>query len=572
MKPICASWAWTRTNTGTAAATSSPPPGPQELILADFLDEALERLARGEAVSVPQLLARTPELIQQGERLLANAQTLLEGREALAECARLLQSDLLSLEADEAPDPEPPPDSAPLPDPLPGEFRIRRRLGAGAFGTVWLADDLYLGRPVALKTVRPPAAPERAALWLRQLRAEARLLATLHHRNIVQVYAWREAPTGEHYLVLQYVPGGSLADRVGREGPLPWAPAARYVADVAEGLLAVHARDVVHRDVKPANILWDPEADEALLTDFGISVRIVECDTKGGTPFYMPPEAFEGVVSPAQDVYALAASLFWLTTGSVPFPGPTAADVKAQARRGLADPEPRFTVLPAPLEDLIRAGLAAEQARRPSLAEFVASLRGALNQLLADSLLVPGGPAAPAPVQVRLTVSRQADRYTFVPVATTRPVQSRLLRDIRHVPPEAERADVRTGDRLRIEAEADRAGYLTVFNIGPSGNLNLLLPHEPSHGLAAVEPGRPVPILDVELTPPAGRERLFALWTRAPLPLSREELRHVAERGELPVSGPYRATRDMTRVQEWVQNLGPQDRQAAVLELNHHAQ
>src|SRR5205085_11797703 len=144
------------------------------------------------------------------------------------------------------------------------------------------------------------------------------------HRNVTQVYAWREAAarsdaaSREHCLVLQYIPGGSLADRVGREGPLPWQLAARYVADVAEGLLEVHARGIVHRDVKPANILWDPEADEALLTDFGISARLADASTAAGTPFYMPPEAFAGRTGPAQDVYGLAASLFWLLTASVP--------------------------------------------------------------------------------------------------------------------------------------------------------------------------------------------------------------------------------------------------------------
>jgi hypothetical protein len=129
--------------------------------------------------------------------------------------------------------------------------------------------------------------------------------------------------------------------------------------------------------------------------------------------------------------------------------------------------------------------------------------------------------------------------------------------------------DLRTGDVLRVEAEADRAGFLTVFNVGPTGNLNPLLPAVPGRGPAAVEPGRRVPILDVELTPPAGRERLFALWTREVLELDRGELRRLAEEGELPVSEPYRATRDMARIQELVGGLEPSDWQVAVLELDH---
>jgi serine/threonine protein kinase len=396
------------------------------------------------------------------------------------------------------------------------------------------------------------------------------VLASVRHRNVVQVYAWRETSAGEYYLVLQYVPGGSLADRVRQEGPLPWAMAARYIADVAEGLLAVHARGVVHRDVKPANILWNPETDEALLTDFGISARMSDRGEVGGTPFYMPPEAFDGVVSPSQDVYGLAASLFWLVTGSVPFPGRTPDEILSRARRGLPSPDPRCVDLPGALERLVRDGLAAEGPRRPGLRDFAAALRGTLNHLLADSLLLAGGPARPPAARVRLTVSRQVGRHTFAPVAVSQPLPERLLRDVRVVPREPERVDLRTGDVLRAEAEADLAGFLTVFNIGPTGNLNPLLPADPGRGPAAVQPGQPVPVLDVELTPPAGRERLFALWTREPLGLNREELRRLAEEGEWPVSQPYRATRDMARIQELVGRLGPSDWQAAVLELDHH--
>jgi serine/threonine protein kinase len=552
------------------SAWEEPPAEPQELALADLLDRALDRVFQGQVPSARSLLAGVPGLVEQGERLVDALVAILGPGRALREQARLLETDLLALAADGASASVPAADPDQLPDPLPGEFRVRRRLGAGAFGTVWLAEDLHLARYVALKTVRPPDPPDLAARWLEQLRGEARVLASVRHRNVVQVYAWREAPAGEHYLVLQYVPGGSLADRVRQEGPLPWATAARYIADVADGLLAVHARGVVHRDVKPANILWNPETDEALLTDFGIAARMSDRGEVGGTPSYMPPEAFDGVVGPSQDVYGLAASLFWLVTGSVPFPGRTPDEILSRVRRGLPAPDPRCVDLPAALEGLIRDGLAGERSRRPGLREFASALRTSLNQLLADSLLLAQDAAARPLVQVRLTVSRQVDRHTFVATGTNRPAPERFLRDMRVVPREPERVDLRTGDVLRIEAEADRAGFLTVFNVGPTGNLNALLPAEPARGPAAAEPGRPVPVLDVELTPPAGRERLFALWTREALGLNREELRRLAEEGELAVSEPYRATRDMARIQELVGRLGPSDWQAVVLEVDHH--
>ncbi len=144
------------------------------------------------------------------------------------------------------------------------------------------------------------------------------------------------------------------------EGPLDWQRAARYVADVGEGLLEVHARGIVHRDVKPANILWDPRRDEALLTDFGVAARLADPAAVAGSIPYMAPEAFDGRVSPSLDVYSLAATFFHLVTGSAPFPSSRIADLKKEIGRGLPDPDPRCIGLPEPLERIIRDGLAAD--------------------------------------------------------------------------------------------------------------------------------------------------------------------------------------------------------------------
>jgi serine/threonine protein kinase len=544
-------------------ARDEPPAEPQEIVLADLLDRALDSILQGKAPSVRSLIASDPETVAQGERLLNGLWGILGPGRSLREQSRLLESELLALAADSRSDVAPLADAGQLPDPFPGEFRVRRRLGAGAFGTVWLAEDLHLARYVALKTVRPPELPELAARWLEQLRAEARALASVRHRNVVQVFAWREALPGEHYLVLQYVPGGSLADRVRQQGPLPWALAARYVADVAEGLLAVHARGIIHRDVKPANILWNPDTDEALLTDFSVAARRGDGGEGGGTPSYMPPEAFDGVVGFGQDVYGLAASLFWLVTGSVPFPGRTPDEVLSRARRGLPSPDPRCVDLPAALERLIRDGLAAERSRRPELRDFATALRGTLNRLLADSLLLTGDPARQPAAQVRLTVSRQVGRHTFVPVAASHPLPERLLRDVRLVPREPDRVEVRTGDRLRIEVEVDRPGYVTVFNVGPTGNLTRL--HPPPGGRPAVaEPRRPLRIGGTVLTPPAGSERLVAVWSREPLTVRLEDVL-----GQVSAPGPYRATRDIALLEESVHELPAEARHAAVVELDH---
>jgi serine/threonine-protein kinase len=546
--------------------TTDPPPGaepfgPDEIRLADFLDEAFALYARGALVRPAELLADSPALVGAGERLLADARDLFGAAVGLRGWSSLLHSAAL----------EPPAlPAGPAPaDPFPGAFRLLRRLGQGAFGGVWLAEDLHLKREVALKMILPAGPPAEGDRRLDRLRDEARLLAAVRHPNVVPVLAWQEGrdESGARVaaVVMRYVAGGSLADRVRREGPLHWATAVRYLADVAVGLRAVHAAGLVHRDIKPANILWDADSDEALLTDFGLAARLAEAAGRAGTPFYMPPEALEGRVGPDQDVYGLAASLFWLVTGWVPFPAADLTHLAKHVRRGLPDPDPRCVDLPRPVERLIRAGLAAEPSGRPSLDDFAARLRGALNHLLADTLPASGvRPASP----LRLTVSRQAGGQTFVPVATSRPGPERLVRDLRRVPREPDRVDLRTGERVRLEVEADRPGYVTVFNVGPTGNLNLLYPDNPA-APAAVAPGRPLHVLDVALTPPAGTERLFALWSREPLPLRLEELASLAAGAGLPAAGPYRATRDMKRLQESVRELPAEAWDAAVVELNH---
>jgi hypothetical protein len=464
--------------------------------------------------------------------------------------------------ATEAPTPLP----API-DPFPGEFALQRRLGHGAFGEVWLARDLSpLARQVALKFLRLTGSPDHQQQALAVLQNDARILASLRHPNIVQVHAWRQtASSPGPCLVLQFVPGGSLADRVRRRGPLPWQLAGRYIADVADGLLVVHDRGIIHRDVKPANILHDPESDEALLTDFGIAARLADSGTIAGTPLYMAPEAFRGDVSPALDVYGLAASLFWLITGSTAFDGRDRRELVRNVERGLPTHDPRLAALPASLEELIRGSLAADPAARPALAHFARRLRGSLNLLLADCLTLP----AAAGVNLRLLVSRQADPFTCVPVAQAASSSEQVLRDLTRVPRRPERVTLHTGDRVRLEVESDQPGYVTVFNVGPTGNLNLLYPGEPGVVPPLLPARRSLHIMDVELTPPTGQERLFALWTRRPLPLRLEELRSLVEHGSLPVTGAYRATRDMVRVQQSMNALPPEDRHAVVLELDH---
>ena len=307
---------------------------------------------------------------------------------------------------------------------LPG-YRVYKYLGAGAFGEVWLAQDLNLPRVVAAKTLKLGVTSNGRAKALEALRQDAHLMTQVEHPNVVRVHAWLTVHD-HHYLVMQYVSGGSLSDLVKSEGPLDWQRAARYVADVGEGLLEVHARGIVHRDVKPANILWDPRTDEALLTDFGVAARLADLANIAGSIPYMAPEAFDGRVSPSLDVYSLAATFFHLVTGSAPFPSSRIADLKEEISRGLPDPDPRCEGLPEPLERIIRDGLTAD-VESPAQPEGLRlppswSLEPAHRRFLRDgppTRLVPSLDRASP--RRRLEASRRTDH-------DTRPAQARPRR------------------------------------------------------------------------------------------------------------------------------------------------
>lgn len=579
----------------------------------------------------------------------------------------------LGLVGRSSPDPEVPRE-APVIDPFPGEFRPLRLLGEGAFGKVWLAEDLALGRPIALKAVKPRGTDRENEQVLGLLRSEAKRMAEIRHPNVVGVLAWRTGTDGEHYLILEFIPGGSLQERIKAEGRLDWSLATRYIADVGEALKHVHQRSIIHRDIKPANILWDERSDEAVLSDFGISARLATARnsdagtpkpqgpddgprfndpsaldrTIAGTPAYMAPEAFDGEVSPALDVYSLASTLFHLVTGEVPFPAKRLNELRDMIKKGLPVPEPRFERVPEPLEQLIRQALQHQPEHRPRLVEFAQALRVELNRLLVDQLAMVATQTLPpiistipaiglestmaipaaAPIgrvgssvgsytssrsepstrsvghwgppepmdshsnsrsepstrlgpeieaaSLRLIVSRQTSAGVFEPIPVTAHASGRVeqtLRDLQRVPAAPREVQLRTGERARIEVEMSEPGHLTVFNIGPTGNLNLLYPVEigAERVAAALNAtrGRPLHILDVELVPPAGVERLFAIWSRQPFPFDPESLLQVARSSG--VSTAYAATRDMRRVIQRVGEIPVAERQVAVLSLVHQS-
>jgi tRNA A-37 threonylcarbamoyl transferase component Bud32 len=249
-----------------------------------------------------------------------------------------------------------------------GAIEVRREIGRGGMGVVYEGLDLTLYRPVAVKVLSPHLLGDAAARE-RFLR-EARAAAALTHEHVVTIHAV-DQHAGVPYLLLQYVAGESLAERLTREVKLPVADVARIGGQIARGLAAAHARGLIHRDVKPANVLLDAETGAVRLTDFGLA-KVVGGETitgvgvVAGTPAYMSPEQAAGEpVDARSDLFSLGVVLYAAATGKPPFDGDSPHAVLFQIReatpRPLAEADP---TLPAWFCAIVDRLLEKEPARR----------------------------------------------------------------------------------------------------------------------------------------------------------------------------------------------------------------
>ena len=203
-----------------------------------------------------------------------------------------------------------------------GHYEVLEVLGRGGFGIVFRAFDEVLHRVVAVKVLTPQLAltsPARKR-FLREARASARV----RHENVVQVYAVEESPLP--HLVMEYVPGETLQQRLDRAGPLDLPEAVQVGAQIAEGLAAAHATGLVHRDVKPANVLLEPgSAPRVKITDFGLAraaddASLTQSGLVAGTPMFMAPEQARGErVDHRADLFSLGSVLYTVCTGRPPF-------------------------------------------------------------------------------------------------------------------------------------------------------------------------------------------------------------------------------------------------------------
>lgn len=201
-----------------------------------------------------------------------------------------------------------------------GRYRLREAIGSGGMGQVWLAADDMLGRNVAVKEVTTPDAGEFATV--QQSLREARSAASLNHPNVVQIHDILH--TDRPWIVMEYVPSRSLYDVVVRDGPLGPREAARVGLGMLAGLRAAHSAGIIHRDIKPQNVLIGHDG-RVVLTDFGLAVRQRDGRTGRaealiGSPQYIAPERLRvGASTPATDMWSLGATLYAAVEGRAPY-------------------------------------------------------------------------------------------------------------------------------------------------------------------------------------------------------------------------------------------------------------
>ncbi|PPK69633.1 serine/threonine-protein kinase [Actinokineospora auranticolor] len=300
-----------------------------------------------------------------------------------------------------------------------GRYRLERRIGSGAMGVVWQGVDERLNRPVAVKKLLlSPGLPEdEAEEAVARCMREGRIAARLHHPNAIAVFDVVDED-GVPCLIMEYLPSVSLAIALAERGPLDPVETARIGTQVAAALAAAHAAGIVHRDIKPGNILLGDDGS-VKITDFGISratddVTVTKTGLIAGTPAYLAPEVAVGRdPSAASDVFSLGSTLYAATEGEPPFglSDNTLALLHAVAAGKINPPERS-----GPLTDVLVALLAATAEDRPSTAKA----RDMLNAVArGEDPNVPPVPVAVAEAHTRLVAAPGADPTPSNPAART---------------------------------------------------------------------------------------------------------------------------------------------------------
>jgi serine/threonine-protein kinase len=241
-----------------------------------------------------------------------------------------------------------------------GKYRIVSPIGSGGFGSVYLAEDTWIDKKVALKV------PHKQGVDFSELVREPRLLAALNHPNIVGILT-AEKQADIFFIVMEFVPGESLEATIAREGALEVSRALDYTCQICNAMDHAHRHGVLHRDLRPSNVIV---SDTGLLkvADFGTS-RFLEIAAHGttviGSPPYMAPEQFQGKAVFASDVYSVGITIYQMLTGVLPYEMPTPGDIERLSRGELvASPRSKNPKVPKAISDIVVKAMAPDVAAR----------------------------------------------------------------------------------------------------------------------------------------------------------------------------------------------------------------
>jgi serine/threonine protein kinase len=268
-----------------------------------------------------------------------------------------------------------------------GQYRLRGLLGEGAMGRVFLAERIGDGSFVALKVLKSALSADET--YVRRFVREARVAAEVNNRHLVGIVDVGEAD-GVHYLAVEYVRGGTLAERLDASGRLDTQECVRLAAEIGRGLDTLHRAGIVHRDVKPSNVMIDLSGTAAL-TDFGLAkgrayTALTRPGQVMGTLDYLAPELIkEEQASPASDIYALGCLVYECLTGEPPFAQRGIFEVAvAHLEHEPADPAAERDDVPSELGWVVLQALAKDPARRPSTAAAFCHMLGAARSSRLD--------------------------------------------------------------------------------------------------------------------------------------------------------------------------------------------
>jgi serine/threonine-protein kinase len=277
-----------------------------------------------------------------------------------------------------------------------GKYKILSPLGSGGFGTVYLAEDTWIDKKVAIKV------PHRQNVDFGDLLHEPRLLAILSHPNIVSILT-AEKQENVFFIVMEYVPGETLETIISRDGLIDLPRALDYTCQIGNALDHAHQQSVIHRDLRPGNVLIT-ENGMVKVADFGTS-RIIEIAAHGttviGSPPYMAPEQFHGKAVFASDIYSLGITMYQMLTGVMPYNTPSPQDLEKLMRGDLVSaPRLRNPKIPKQINDIVMKAIAPDVGKRyqraGDLLEDLLAVRDRAAPKVVARPPVPAQPPAPA--------------------------------------------------------------------------------------------------------------------------------------------------------------------------------